>query len=203
MSTARNYAFNRRSNVPFGRKGMIAAIQIEWKKFRGDLRFDKEELRESRLDWITEVLGLDRRCESMTELTDRQIAAVLDEIRKLVNPPRVSEKTVVAKVVTTPGGSAEIIHLSGEAQLYAIGKLLDFIGWTDFQKASFLKKRFRTTTERMLTHAQCNAFMMHLLSIAAHKDLKRILGTDVKISRKMKSEHIPLLKRTLGIDQRR
>lgn len=200
MSTARQYAPKSRSNADKSRNGMIAAIQIEWKKFRHDLKFDKEELRETRLDWITDILGLKQRCESMTSLSNGQLAIILDELRKLVKPPRVSNKTVVAKIVTT-GDSAQIIHLSSEAQLNAIGKLLTFIEWSEFQKATFLRKRFRTTTERMLTHAQCNAFMMHLLSIAAHKDLKRILGKDMKVSRKMKAEHIPILKRILGIDQ--
>lgn len=202
MSTAKNYAFNRRSAPGNSRGKMIAAIQIEWKNLRRDLRDDAEALREERLIWIQKTLGLRHELHSMTALSDKQLGIVLDEIRKLTRTPRPSATTAVAKIVTMPnGGGAEIVHLSSEEQLYAIGILTKFIEWNSEKIAAYLKPRFRVTTERMLTHKQCNSFMMHLLNIAASKDLKRMLGKDTKVSRKMAGEHIPSLKRKLGIDQ--
>lgn len=202
MSTARNFNYKRRSTpVKSPRSGMIAAIQIEWKNLRRDLHGDQEALREERLIWITNFLGLKRHLNSITALTDGQLGLVLDELRRLTNAPRPSAQTAVAKVLPYGEGGAQIIHMSSEEQLFTIEKLLKFIGWTEIDKAKYLKPRFRATTERMLTHKQCNSFLMHLLNIAAHKDLKKLLGKDTKISRKMTAEHIPIIKKKLGIDQ--
>ena len=201
MSTAKKYAFNNRPISPQSRGKMIAAIQICWKQLRQDLHADADALREERLIWITDLLKLKHQIHSIKGLSDGQLGAVLDELRRLTETPRPSARTATAKVVSFPHGGAEIIHLSSEAQLYALGKLVNFIGWTTEKKEAYLKPRFRVTTERMLTHKQCNSFMMHLLNIAAHRDLKQTLGKDVKISRKMTGEHIRVLKRKLQIDR--
>lgn len=202
MSLARKHAFNSRSISPESRGKMIAAIQICWKQLRQDLHGDADALREERLIWVTDLLHLKHQIHSIKGLSDGQLGAVLDELHRLTQSPTASAQTAVAKVVTMPhGGGAEIIHLSSEAQLYTINILLNFVGWTAARKQSYLKTRWRTTSERMLTHKQCNSFVMHLLNIAAHKDLKQIHGKDVKISRKMTGAHIPVLKKKLGIDR--
>src|SRR5262245_59993908 len=62
------------------RNQMIAKIQIEYPKLRPDL--DADEMRDARLAFCGEVLGLSRPPKSLTRLTDRDLGYVLDAIAR-------------------------------------------------------------------------------------------------------------------------
>ncbi len=100
-----------------------------------------------------------------------------------------------------PAGGAEIFHLSSPEQRFTLRKLEDYLGWTPERRANFLKPRFKATTFEMLRFDQATALTIQMLNIAAHRDLKKSLGADVKISRKMTAKYIPVLKQKLGIDR--
>ncbi len=201
MSTARKYAVNNRPMSHDSHNRAIAAIQILWKQMRADLRFDKEALREERLIWIADFLGLKRELKSITDLSDKQLGIVLEEMRRLSCQNSTCAKSQVSTnlriVETTQSSGADVVHLAGEAQLFTINKLVGFIGWSEEGFRDFLFEKFRRRTPRMLTFKKANSLMMILLNIAADKQLRAQGKT--KITRQMTAEYIPVLKRKLQI----
>jgi hypothetical protein len=210
MATAKNRAFKSRSMSAQSHSKAIAAIQILWKQMRPDLTFDKEGSREERLAWIAQFLGMKRELKSITDLSDKQLGLVLEEMRRLTgqpskprqNAPQSPNTATFGVVETTPSGGAEIIHLTTPGQLITLKKLEAHIGWTQLQRENYLQPRFRRTNFQMLTFKQANSLIMQMLNIAAHKDLKSTLGPDKKITRQMTAKYIPTLKQKLRIDQK-
>ena len=208
MSTARKYAFNSHSISPESRRAAYAAININWLQMRPDLRFEsKEIIRDERLAWISSFLQLARPLESTTKLTDGQIGLLLDEMRRMTGtvaetkPKQLTGTNVVQlsdykKPETSSPGSAEIKHLTGEAQSYTLEKLEKYIGWTAEQRENYLKPRFGAGNFRMLQFKQANALMMQMLNIAAQKDLK---AQGKKTGRAENAKYIPILKKKLQI----
>jgi hypothetical protein len=209
MSTARKRAFNNRSMSPDAHNRAIAAIQILWKQMRPDL-FDKDELRDERLAWIERFLQLRRPLASITDLSDKQLGVVLEEMRRMTGT--VPKQTIAApltdtNVVQFPNvrrqqaqpAESETVHLAGEQQIFTINKLVGFIGWSEEGFRDFLFQKFRRRSPRLLKFKECNSLMMILLNIAADKDL-RAQGK-AKISRAMTAKHIPEIKRRLEIDR--
>ncbi len=210
MSTAKKRTFY----APQSRNGAYAAINIKWLQMRPDLRFEnKEIIREERLAWIASFLRLPT-LDSLTNLTSDQIGLVLDEMNRMTgarqtnHAGRESERTTksTGKVVNIADyrqplaaepTEAEITHLSGEAQIFTINKLVGAIGWSDEGFRDFLFKKFRRRSPRMLTFKNCNSLTMILLNIAADKEL-RAQG-HAKISRAMTAQYIPILKKKLQI----
>ena len=215
MSTARKLNVNSRSMSPQSRNSAIAAIQICWKQMRPDLHGDKYVLREERLTWISNFLQLRRPLESVKNLSDGQMLLVLDEMKNMTgakSTPSPREKGAIErehrnvvniadyrKAADSEATDAEITHLSGEAQIFTINKLVGSIGWSDGHFREFLFKKFRRRSPRMLTFKDCNSLMMILLNIAADKELRAQGKT--KISRAMTAKYIPILKKKLQIDQ--
>ncbi|GEM_PF-5580290 len=190
MQTARKQSENAYRN------SMLAAVHIEWKKLRLDLRHDVEALREERLLWVSSLFGWKRPVKSMSALSNKQLAVVLDELRQLTK----SKTTTNICGNLKPENNAEIIHLASEGQVIALEKLIAFIlHWDNFKLEAFLIKRWRRKSVRMLTFAQANAAMMIFLSIAADEDLKRE-GHTGRISRAELGKHIPIIKARLEID---
>ncbi len=212
MSTAKK----RTWYSPEARNGAFAAINIKWLQMRPDLRFeDRNTVRDERLAWVAAFLGLPKLA-SLTDLTSDQIGIVLDEMNRLSGgrPTNYAAKPVQrdvkpsAKVVNIAdyrqpnqpeAADAQITHLSGEAQIFTINKLVAAIGWSDEHFREFLFSKFRRRSPRMLTFKQCNSLTMILLNIAADKDLRAQGKT--KISRAMTAKYIPILKRKLDINQ--
>lgn len=218
MSTARKYNANARSMSPESRRAAYGKINIVWLQMRPDLKFeDKDTIRDERLAWITSLLSLARPLGSTTELTDGQIGLVLDEMQKMTgvntNPTafrrekaqveREHENVVniadYRRLHEPEATNAEITHLSGEAQVFTINKLVGAIGWSEEHFREFLFRKFRRRSPRMLTFKDCNSLTMILLTIAADKEL-RAQG-HAKISRAMTAKYIPVLKKKLQIDR--
>jgi hypothetical protein len=213
MPRANQKPFNRHSMSIQSRNKSYGVINILWNKMRPDLRFeDKEMIREERLAWIAEFLGLNK-LESTKSLTDAQIGRVLDEMKRLTGQPVKTRQNatmpqppthsgILGVVQTSASGEAEILHLTTPEQLFTLEILEAHIGWTVQQRENYLKPRFNRTSFQTLKVAQANSLTMQLLTIAAQKDLKSILGPNVKISRQQISKYIPTLKKQLGIDQK-
>ncbi len=211
MTTARKYTSNSRPMSRESRNNAIAAIQICWKQMRPDLHGDKDALREERLVWIASFLQLRRPLGSITDLSDKQMGIVLEEMRRMTGTqpkPKQSAAPREGNIVniadyrheqTGETTDAEVTHLAGEAQIYTINKLVGSIGWSEEGFRDFLFQKFRRRSPRMLKFKEANALTMILLNIAADKELRAQGKT--KISRKMTAEHIPLLKRKLQIDR--
>lgn len=215
MSTARKLNVNSRSMSPQSRNSAIGAIQICWKQMRPDLHGDKDAMREERLTWISNFLQLRRPLESVKDLSDGQMLLVLDEMKNMTGAktnPSPLEKGAIErehrnvvniadyrKVADGEATDAEITHLSGEAQIFTINKLVGAIGWSEEGFRDFLFKKFRRRSPRMLSFKDCNSLTMILLNIAADKEL-RAQG-HAKISRAMTAKYIPILKKKLQIDQ--
>ena len=209
MSTARKYAANQRSMSPDSRRNAYAAINISWMQMRPDLRFEaKDAVREERLAWIASFLGL-RSLGSTTDLSDKQIGLILDEMRKMTGAkPQRTAKLSATNVVRladyknppiAESTNAEIKHLAGEVQIYTINKLVAAIHWSDEGFKEFLFNKFKVRSLPMLTFKKANALTMILLNIAADKELRAQGKTH--ITRKMTAEYIPVLKRKLEIDR--
>jgi hypothetical protein len=101
------------------------------------------------------------------------------------------------------GGEVEYLSANevSEEQEFTIGKLFEYLGWGEEGKTDFLLKRKFPQKISALSFKKAHSLTMLLLNIAAHKDLKKLHGADVKISRQMTAKYIPTLKRKLNIDQ--
>lgn len=206
MSTARKYAFNnRRTFAPQARKGMIASFQIEWKNLRKDLHGDNEALREERLIWINDKLNLKRPVKSLTELTDGQLAYVLDDLRTLTGTKvnlsgrekgQIEREHLNADKRINFTGGADVIHLASEEQQFTARKLFEFLGWNIERIEEFLRDRFNCPNVAMLRFEKANSLLMILLNIAAHADLK---SKGRPTGRAATSKHIKFIKTRLNI----
>jgi hypothetical protein len=198
-ATARKTNFN---SVSKSRQKMIAAVQIEYKRANPYLE-DKDEQRAARLDFITKLLNLRRPCESITELSDQQLGIVLDELRRQSGQAQPTQSNTnlrfLQKSENSYSGESEVIHLATKAQVFTLEKLVEFIGWTEEQRTSFMQKRFRCAKFAMLTFKKATSVTNILLRIAAQKDLKqrgKTTCTTAEINRQ-----IEVVKTKLQIDQ--
>lgn len=211
MPTARKYASNTRSMSPESRRSAYAAININWLQMRPDLRFeDTETIRAERLAWMASFLGITKPLASTTELSDKQLGLILEEMRRMTGTTPKAKQPIARtgnvvqlsdfkKPTPVESSGAEIEHLAGEAQIFTINKLVGAIGWTEEGFRDFLFQKFRRRSPRMLTFKKANSLTMILLNIAADKALRAQGKT--KITRKMTAEYIPVLKRKLEIDR--
>lgn len=190
MQTARKF-----NNAPF-RNSMLAAIHIEWQKMRPDLKHDKDALREERLIWVSNLLGRKQTISSMSDLSDKQLGSILDELRRLNKSQVTTNFCGTLKPATTE--SAKIIHLANDAQTRTLEKLKAYLQWSNEQLEGFLVKRWKCRSIRMLTFKQANSAMFILLNIAADTDLRAQGHTN--ITRAQTSTHIPEIKHKLEID---
>ena len=200
------------------RKKMIAKIHIQYPRLRPDLRHStREEMRESRLHYCSVVLGLRAPLESLKRLDDRQLGKVLDaieaEMRQGVlagcNVHRLLPKETAqapdagegASNQVRAGEEAEIHHLAGAEQVWAINKLLSYLGWSKQGREEFIGKRYNRTNPRLLSPGDANSLMATLIYIASHHDLKKVYGEKAKIPKPEIVANIPAIKRKLGIGQ--
>lgn len=186
------------------RAGTIAAIHITWSKIRRDLKGDKDELRESRLQFMSQVLKRD--VKSSRDLSQAKLGKVLDAMRDLERSPTLpgGVPTVDRRQMTDGQPSSvagQVHHLATEAQVAVIDKLFLHLGWRLESIEAFLSKRFKTKSQRMLTPAQANSLTFILLRIAASHDIKDRTKVE-RVSNAMIRAEIPALKRRLGIDQK-
>jgi len=182
------------------RAGTIAAIHITWKKLRPDLRHDKDELRESRLAFMSQVLK--REVTSSRDLTLRKLGKVLDAMRELERAPLLPGALLAPERRSEAvAGLGEVVHLATEFQVVALNKIFDHLRWSLEAIEGFLFKRFKTKSHRMLTPDQANKLTMILLTIAASRDIKNRTKVE-RVSRAMVRAEIPALKRRLEIDQK-
>jgi hypothetical protein len=187
------------------RRRMIAAINIQWPQLRPDLRFSRDELRDERLAYITGLLNLRKPLGSITELSDKQLGVVLDDYRHLREGNRTPQvhpfrRKSAANGPSMPGESAEVIHLATPEQVHTLDVIFHHVGWNQNHVGSFVAKRYRRRSTRMLTPKQAGALLMIMLSIGAQHDLKQQFP-DRKFSRDEIHAEIPNLKARLGIDQ--
>lgn len=210
-------AFKGRSAASTSRNAAIAAVQINWKKMMPDGD------REDRLDWISQFLG--REVHSLTDLTDQQLGAVAGEMKRLTGQttgpttgPRAARSNSTANVVEgnfdrdpKPEGQRSKIEdqttvfLASHEQVHTLGKLQQYLSWSDESIAGFIRNHLRITSKasfRQLTFKQATKATNILLHIAGHRDLKKRNGGK-PVSRKELEKYIPLLKAELRIDQRR
>ena len=177
------------------RRGMIAAIQIQWKELRPDLRHSPEELRDERLAYITDILKLKEPLRSLKDLTNYQMTRVLAHFDDLRAQPALPSTQVVARPVV-----AEIVHLATAQQVFTINKLLDFLGWHPDSRKRFLSSRYQRENPVHLRPRQANSLIRILFNIACSQELKK--AGFKKVTRPMIGMHIPVLKKKLGIDRK-
>ncbi len=123
----------------------IKAIHATWRKIAFDL--EAEELRDARLAFCTEALGLRKPLKSISKLSPAQLGRILDAMRELERAPSLPGAGFgVPTLVGTPpeGGtpSAEIHHLATKAQTDAIGKLIRYLGWSAIGAQAFIAADF-------------------------------------------------------------
>jgi hypothetical protein len=204
------------------RNETLKAINVTWRKIAFDL--EAEELRNARLAFGTEALGLRKPLKSFSRLSPPQLGRILDAMREIERAPRLpmerphlvggTQASVPALnagkdageppagMRALPGALPKIHHLATKGQVDAIGKLIRYLGWSAIGTQAFIAKRYNRESERMITPAQANSLTMILLNIAAAKSIKERVGGDVKVSRRDIALRIPRLKRELGIDQK-
>jgi hypothetical protein len=200
----RDYSVKRNSEM---RNKMLAKIHVEFATLRPDLRHATEELKLERLAFCERVLNLRKPLDSMRRLNDSQLGRVIEAIKAekpqgalpgcSVHHFRGSDKGVSCGVEQM----AEIHHLAGAEQVWAINKVFDHLGWSQQGRENFLKSKFNRTSPNMLTPKQANGLLVILFNIAASRDLKTQHGEGTVITKAMKGKYIPELKKKLGIDQ--
>ncbi|MCP9496252.1 MAG: hypothetical protein MSG64_17550 [Pyrinomonadaceae bacterium MAG19_C2-C3] len=193
-ATALKRKLNQPSKPSELRRKMLASIQIQWKQMRPDLHGDDAALRDERLAYVTDLLKLKKPLTSLSVLSDKQLGVVLDGFRRKLECPRAVEH----KPPVVP--SAEIIHLAGSEQVFTLGKLFNYLGWSVETRAEFVAERFKRPNPAMLSPRQANSLTMILLTIAAARDLKE---QGVSQSRKDTNAYIPTLKSKLAIGERK
>jgi hypothetical protein len=200
MSTARKYAYNGRSMSQQSRNGAYAAMNIMWLQMRPDLQWEsKDVIREERLIWIQTFLGLKRGLKSTTDLNDKQIGVVLEEMRRLTgtSSPKPNNTPFGKKPdLKIPSCGADVIHLASEEQQFTARKLFEFLGWNVERIEEFLRDRFNCPNVAMLRFNKANSLMMILLNIAAHADLK---AKGLPTGRAATAKHIKFIKKKLQI----
>ncbi len=178
------------------RRRMIAAIQIQWKQLRPDLRHAPDELRDERLAFCANVLNLRHPLGSVADLTDRQLGKVLDALKEMQSQPRLPN----CEVPQRPIAQAEIIHLASPEQVYTINKLLLHLGWGPDAQKAFMRRRFKRENPVHLRPREAQSLIRILFNIACSQELKE--RGFAKVTRKMIALQIPALKARLGIDRR-
>jgi hypothetical protein len=184
---------------------MIAAIHLEWKKLRPDLRHDAGALRDERLSFITDALNLKRPLTSVRHLSDRQLGLALDAMRRLKSQPRLPDHSfceAVAAPEREVESGAKIIHLASAEQVHTIHKLLDHLGWSLVAREKFIKDRFRRTGPAMLSPQQAHSLIRILLNIAAARAIRERGFSGARLSRAKIGAEIPAIKALLGIDRK-
>lgn len=206
------------------RRARYAAINATWKKMRPDLHHSAEELREARLEFAAQVLGIPP-IGSLGDLTIPQLDRVIEAMKKSYQQPslgvgiiagsKAGLRLVGSDVKSTACGvispnpqfptPAEVIHLASDEQVWAIEQVLSYLqtvwGWSKEGCSGFLRKNYRRESAHMLSPRQAGGAMTILLTIAAKKEITRRLGNDVKVSRAMIRCEMPSLKQRIGIDR--
>jgi hypothetical protein len=220
---------------------MRRKIFAEFRKTRPDLHHSSEaELREARLDFCCQVLGL-AKLDTMMSLNTIELERVI----KAMQRQKAEGGGQKAEVVTIHGSrsakpatraalgamaraglealassessldcglqnpqseirnsqSAEVIHLAGPEQAWAIERLFEYLGWEQEKRDGFLKKRFKHANVKMLRPRQATGLTRILFNIAAHRDI-RARGVEGPISREMIDAEIPKLKKRVGIEKK-
>lgn len=181
----------------------LRAIHATWRKIAPS-GLDGDELRDARLAFATKALNLKKPLASIQKCSPAQLGRVLDAMRELEHTPSLPGVDAPLPIPRqpSPAEGAEIIHLATNAQVSAIERLRNYLGWTAIGLQNFMIDKFRGKhSAALLTPADANSCTMILLTIAARK---RITGRGVtgKISRTLIHAEIPALKRELGIDQK-
>ncbi|MEK6323589.1 MAG: hypothetical protein AABN33_18265 [Acidobacteriota bacterium] len=204
----------------------MIAIIATWKKLRPDLAHDQEDLRASRLEFAASVLGIPP-IDSLTELTAGQLGRVLDKLREVQGfgfRVQGSAGTVESSRVQGSAGTVEssrfnqkprtrnpephgrrgaaVVHLASNSQVWAIEKILDYLGWSEGGRAGFFRKNFKGAPARMLKTRQANSAITILLTMAASRDIKARRGEETKVSREMATKEMPELKKRIGLGSR-
>ena len=203
-NTANHPPANRRTRKPTDVRGQtLRAIHATWRKI-GPSGLDGDELREARLAFATKALSLKKPLTSIQKCSPAQLGRILDAMRELERTPTLPgvDSSPVARHLSTDAEGAEIIHLATHAQVSAIERLRNYLGWTAIGLQNFIIDKFNGKhSPVLLTPADANSCTMILLTIAARKRIKD-RGVAGKISRTMIHAEIPALKRELGIDQK-
>jgi hypothetical protein len=95
---------------------------------------------------------------------------------------------------------AEIIHLAGTEQTWAINRVFEYLDWNEDRRAKYILSRFGTDSAKRLKPYQAKSLLVQLLTMAAHRDLK-LRGKEGPIGRDQTLAEIPNVKRRLGIDR--
>lgn len=197
-----NNAPRHPAKKPDARAQTLRAIHATWRKV---CPLDGEELRDARLVFATNALGLKKSLTSTSKLSQSQLGRILDKMRELERAPVLPGVEGVCTAVSArpsrlPGGEGEVHHLATDAQVGAINKLIHHLGWSAIGAQAFIAQRYRRDSARLLTPAQANALTMILFNIAASKAIKSRPGFEGKVTRQMIRMEIPRLKQELGID---
>lgn len=192
-----------RQKTEASRNRIFAAIHTRWGQMRPDLKRSSEESREELHRFAEAELRL--AVTSLKDLSSQQLCRLLDSMARettrrpapganLVSFP--SPNTTISK---PRAGEAEVVHLAGESQTWAIDRVFDYIGWGEEARSRFLDNKFRRKNAAHLTPRQAHSCLMILFTVAASKDLKA--QGHKRVPRDLAQEYIPKLKEKLGIDQ--
>ncbi len=199
-----------RKNV---RKAMLARINIEFPKTRPDLRHSPDEVKEALYDLCTAALNKKERVTSLRKLTDKELGRVIEAIKDCLRQPQLPNSNVVKisqrrglscgiEQMGTAETEAEIIHLSGEEQVWAINQVFGFLKWGKEAREGFMRRRFNRTSPSMLSPADANSLLYILMRIAARKILTDEEGFK-KPNQQQIASRIPAVKQQLGIGKSR
>lgn len=186
------------------RRKLLASINIIWKELRRDLHHSPSELREARLDFASAELKIPT-IGSFSELTNYQLGKVLEAMQREKAQPRLAGCNVqtfqpAQQQANIQPSQADVTHLASDQQVWAIGRIFRYLGWSEKGREEFFKRNFRRNTPKMLTPKQAASAINILLGIAAARDIKARKGKQIKVSDGMKRAEIPALKYRIGID---
>lgn len=198
-----------RNNV---RQKMLGFIHVNFPRLRPDLRHSTEDMKEARLAFCTEVLGLRAPLVSCARLHNRQLEKVIEAIKRQLPQERLPgveyKRDAVASVNSRPKPtsctakdmrSGEVIHLAGNEQVWAIERVIEHLGWSPEGTEEFFQNQFKVSTPKMLKTKAANTALYVLLRSAAWKALRAEKGKDAKIDNETLNRRIRIIKMNLGI----
>jgi hypothetical protein len=207
-------AVTRKEVMPKGkpkkdnRAKMLGFIHKNFPLLRPDLRHDTEGLKQARLDFATHALKRRVPLTSMKGLNEFQLGRVIEAIKFEMRTPVLPGANVILMPLPlaaapaesdTADTSAEVIHLAGNEQVWAIERILDHLAWSNKGRKEFFNRMWKVTSPRQLKHAQAGAAFVILLNIGVSNEIKREMGKNFRVTREMIRQNTVAFKHKLGI----
>lgn len=188
------------------RDSLNAGIHAAWTELRPDLRHDREEQRAQRLRYVEAVTGY--QVESLTELSEAALGEVLNAMRLELGPRE--KRQIANNVVEATFGRRRTVHqgppatvqpindFATKAQVWAMRKIFDWLGWGHEKATEWLQKKYKRSAVEKLSFKQGHSAIRLLLEIATSRWLKSDRG-EAPVTKQEIAANVEAVKTLIGI----